>query len=210
MKDTANEGFARHVQHVLMQTGDYPGPLDGWAGARTRAAFDAAMARAGRAGAPVAAPAAPVAAPMIRQGSAGHPVREIIVHCSATRPEWFAGRSLQDKIHEIDRWHRMNGWQGIGYHWLIDRDGKIAAGRPETQIGAHVVGRNSGTIGVCLIGGHGSSERDPFNRNFTADQDKALRQLIREISNRTQITTVSGHNQYAAKACPGFHVPSWI
>jgi peptidoglycan LD-endopeptidase CwlK len=61
MKDTANEGFARHVQHVLMQTGDYPGPLDGWAGARTRAAFDAAMARAGRAGAPDAPLTASVA-----------------------------------------------------------------------------------------------------------------------------------------------------
>jgi hypothetical protein len=209
MKYRANEAFARHVQNTLLGTGDYPGPLDGWAGAKTRAAFDAMAARAGAKAAPVAAPVEP-AAPMIYQGSKRHPVREIIVHCSATRPDWFAGRSIMDKVHEIDRWHRGNGWAGIGYHWLIDRDGKVAAGRPETTVGAHVVGRNSGTLGVCLIGGHGSSERDPFNRNFTPEQDNALRQLIREISNRTQITTISGHNQYAAKACPGFHVPSWL
>lgn len=138
-------------------------------------------------------------------------LNEIIVHCSATRPEWWSGRSTTAKVAEIRRWHvRGNGWKDIGYHYLIDRNGVVATGRPLEQVGAHVQGRNTGTIGICLIGGHGSSENDRFDQHFTAAQEFALRKLIDDLRGRfPSIKAVSGHNQYAAKACPGFNVPAW-
>ena len=121
------------------------------------------------------------------------------------------GRSFADQVAEIRRWHvEGNGWRDIGYHHLIGRRGERAPGRPETAIGAHVIGRNQGTIGICLIGGHGSSERDRFADHFTQAQEKTLRDLIADIGSRTAIDIVAGHNQYAAKACPGFQVPSWL
>lgn len=186
---------------------------DGLAGPDTRGAAEAWLA-AGMtpAPAPVVAPAAPKpsTSAMIYQGSARHPVREIVVHCAATRPDWMAGRSIAEKRAEIRLWHLANGWKDIGYHWIIDRPGTVLAGRPETTIGAGVAGHNSGVIHVCLIGGHGSAETDSFARNFTPQQDITLRQMIEAISSRTGITRISGHNEYAAKACPGFNVPLWL
>ena len=93
---------------------------------------------------------------------------------------------------------------------MIGRGGEHTAGRPETAIGSHVAGRNNGTIGICLIGGHGSSERDRFANHFTRAQEQTLRELIAEIGSRTALDLITGHNQYAAKACPGFNVPSWL
>jgi N-acetylmuramoyl-L-alanine amidase len=138
-------------------------------------------------------------------------LNEIIVHCSATRPDWMRDAKTSAKVAEIRRWHVADrGWKDIGYHYLIDRDGTVAYGRPLAQIGAHVAGRNTGTIGVCLIGGHGSSEKDKFRDNFTQAQERSLQKVIADLmSTHPTITRVSGHNQWAAKACPGFNVPSW-
>ena len=102
------------------------------------------------------------------------------------------------KRKEIDRWHREErGWRKIGYHHLIDRDGAILPGRAETEIGAGVEGHNRGVIHICLIGGAGSSATDPFERNFTAAQDRALRGLIDAIRAETAITRITGHNDHA-------------
>lgn len=71
-------------------------------------------------------------------------------------------------------------------------------------------GHNRGVIHICLIGGAGSTATDSFERNFTAAQDQALRGLIDAIRARTVITRITGHNDHAAKACPGFVVRTWI
>lgn len=142
-------------------------------------------------------------------------IDEIVVHCSATKPAWMQGKSLAAKVAEIKRWHtdpkpRGRGWSDIGYHYLIDRDGTVMVGRPVERTGAHTRGHNRKTIGVCLIGGHGSSADDDFSENFTASQDKRLNAFIAELKRRhPTIAKVSGHNQYAAKACPGFNVMIW-
>jgi N-acetylmuramoyl-L-alanine amidase len=139
------------------------------------------------------------------------PIREIIVHCTATRPEWWATRSLAQKIAEVRVWHvRDRGWKDIGYHFLIDRDGKTGEGRPLGEVGAHVQGRNTGTIGIALFGGHGSAKTDKFADHFTREQDAALRALIADLQRRFGPVPVTGHNQYAAKACPGFDAPAWF
>ena len=147
---------------------------------------------------------------MIFQGTARYAVTEIILHCADTRPEWMAERPLAEKVAEIRRWHvQARGWRDIGYHWVIDRDGAVAIGRPEAVIGAHVEGHNRGTIGICLVGGYGASADEPFAKNFTAAQAAAAKRLIAEIKARAAIRKVSGHNEYAAKACPGFRAAAW-
>lgn len=137
-------------------------------------------------------------------------ITEIIVHCTATRPEWWAAQPLEAKIAEVRRWHVSDRrWRDIGYHFLIDRNGKIGNGRPLAQTGAHVQGRNTGTIGIALFGGHGSAETDAFGDNFTRDQERALRSLLADLQRDFGPVPVTGHNQYSAKACPGFNVPRW-
>lgn len=138
-------------------------------------------------------------------------ITEAIVHCTATRADWWATRSTSQKVKEIRRWHvEDRGWSDIGYHYLIDRDGTVAEGRSMDRDGAHVQGHNTGTIGISLFGGHGSSENDPFEANFTPEQDKALRKLLADLQQKYGFTKVTGHNEYAAKACPGFNVSRWL
>lgn len=138
-------------------------------------------------------------------------ITEIILHCSATRPNWMHDAGTAAKVAEIRRWHMQDrGWRDIGYHFIVDRDGSVALGRPIEQTGSHVKGRNAGTIGVCLIGGHGSSAYDDFSENFTQAQDKAARGLIADLRERFGNVPVSGHNDYAAKACPGFKADKWL
>jgi hypothetical protein len=209
------------AQRVLMGVGHNPGKLDGWWGAKTADAMHRALAAGSveLVARPVNAegvtpagqgvtPPAPVPA-ALRFPAVSRPLREIIVHCTATRPEWMAGRPVADKVAEVWRWHLAQGWRDIGYHYLIDRDGAIAPGRPLGEVGAHVMNRNIGTVGVALIGGHGSASTDQFAKNFTAAQDVALRQLIAALQAQFGPLALSGHNEWAAKACPGFNVKAW-
>lgn len=140
------------------------------------------------------------------------PINEIIIHCTDTRPNWWADKSPQEKVAEIRRWHVQDrGWSDIGYHFVIDRDGTVVVGRPVEKSGAHTKGHNADSIGISLMGGHGSASSDAFDDHFTIDQDEALRKLIDRLrSQYPSITKISGHNQYAPKACPGFSVPNWI
>lgn len=55
----------------------------------------------------------------------------IIIHCSAVRP------SQTSSAQQIDSWHRKRGWSGIGYHYVVRRDGTVERGRPEAKVGAH-------------------------------------------------------------------------
>lgn len=196
------------IQTGLRDLGYSPGPVDGLFGGKTKGAVQSWLAAGGIA---VKSVLKAETAAMLCQGTARYPVHEVVVHCSATRPDWMAGAGLPAQFAEIRRWHMQDrGWRNIGYHWVIGRDGKVLAGRPETEIGAHVVDHNRGTIGICLIGGHGSTERDRFAQHFTPAQDITLRQLLQGIGMRAQIRRISGHNEYAAKACPGFTVSKWL
>lgn len=143
----------------------------------------------------------------------------ITVHCSDTRPDWMADKSGADRVAEIKRWHvEDNGWRDIGYNHIIDRDGTVYNGRDIDgdgdafeEVGAHAKGHNSSSVGVCLIGGHGSSATDAFSDNFTEAQNKALRAYILDAMDYyPTIKRVQGHNEISSKACPGFHVPTWV
>lgn len=149
---------------------------------------------------------------MIYQGKARYPVTGIFIHCTATPSDWRQKDTPQQRVEAIRQMHiKERGWSDIGYHWLIDRDGTVLPGRPETQIGAHVAGHNAGTIGISLFGGLTSKTHDPFVKNYTATQEAALRSLIEDIKMRTEIKRIRGHNEVdSGKACPGFWVPDWL
>lgn len=101
----------------------------------------------------------------------------IVIHHSATRKESDIGAAT------IDRWHKERGWKGIGYHWVIRRDGRVEKGRNSGTVGAHVKGYNAISEGVCLIGGLGEHNDQP-EANYTLAQKTALRTLIGELRKR--------------------------
>lgn len=124
-------------------------------------------------------------------------ITEIIVHCSATA----GGRDF--RAADIDRWHRAQGWDGIGYHYVVDLDGTIETGRDIEKAGAHCLGHNAHSIGVCYIGGCASDGKTPKDTRTGAQKD-ALLKLLRLLRTAYPKATIHGHRDFAAKACPSF------
>jgi hypothetical protein len=123
-------------------------------------------------------------------------LNEIIVHCTATKE----GDNVTSA--DIRRWHKAKGWSDIGYHYVVRLDGTIEEGRPLTVAGAHCVGHNADTIGVVYVGGLDKNGKAADTR--TAAQKRALRILINGLKKTYNIKKVSGHRDYANKACPCF------
>lgn len=126
-------------------------------------------------------------------------IDEIINHCTAT-PE---GRDYT--VDDVRAWHKARGFSDVGYHYLIHLNGKISIGRPIGQVGAHVEGHNTGTIGVSYFGGVTSDGSKPKDTRTEAQRNSML-WLNRQLAKKFKVKKITGHNQYANKACPSFDV----
>lgn len=101
---------------------------------------------------------------------------------------------------EIHQWHQNQGWSGIGYHYVIRKDGTVERGRPRITIGAHAEGYNSRSIGINVVG--------DFEQAQPKDaQIESAAQLIAELADIYGLTptpeTVVGHRDLMATTCPG-------
>ena len=74
-------------------------------------------------------------------------INKIIIHHSATEDTMDIG------VKTIREWHLARKWNDIGYHYVIRLDGTCEVGRPIDKIGAHCKGQNTGSIGLCCVGG---------------------------------------------------------
>lgn len=96
----------------------------------------------------------------------------------------------------IEQWHMAKGWEGIGYTYVIEKDGTIAKGRPETYHGAHTVNYNSKSIGICMSGN--------FDATYpTKAQEESFKTLYKDISKRYKNLKVYPHRKFANKTCFG-------
>lgn len=130
-------------------------------------------------------------------------IDRLIIHCAATKPGMDIG------VMEIDSWHRQRGWSGIGYHHVIRIFGEIETGRDISQVGAHVAGHNTGSIGVCLVGGVADDGRPAAN--FTDSQWASLGDYIKKFRKEYPHATIHGHNEFdKGKACPSFDVQKYL
>jgi N-acetylmuramoyl-L-alanine amidase len=120
----------------------------------------------------------------------------LVVHCSDTKD------TLNLSAIDLHKMHLAFGWDGIGYHKIITRSGKIENGRPEYWIGAHVKGKNEISLGVCLIG----------RNKFTKKQYLALERVLKKWKSLYPRAKVVGHRDTGNtdKTCPNFDVTSWI
>ena len=124
-------------------------------------------------------------------------INKIIIHCSATKE----GNNVTAST--IDQWHKDRGWRGIGYHYVVALDGTIEYGRSIYDTGAHVKNHNEGSIGICYIGGLGSSMEQKDTR--TPEQKESLLLLLKTLKKMHPEATIHGHNEFSAKACPCFN-----
>jgi hypothetical protein len=108
---------------------------------------------------------------------------------------------------QIHGWHLGNGWSGIGYHYVIRKDGTIERGRPEWAIGSHAYGENSHTIGIHLSG--------DFEQAYpTEDQLDRCGALIADICDRYGIPIdrnhIVGHGELMSTDCPGTNLQAYL
>jgi N-acetylmuramoyl-L-alanine amidase len=131
-------------------------------------------------------------------------ITHIVLHYSATYDDEDLGAV------DIDRMHKARGWSGIGYHYVIRLDGTVEKGRPDSIVGAHVGGQNSGKLGICCIGG--LTRATGPNKGVdtrTRAQTESLVALIRALLDKHPGAKVVGHRDLAATQCPGFDVIPW-
>ena len=112
-------------------------------------------------------------------------------------------------VAKVTEWHTQRGFDTIGYHYLIKRDGTLQVGRDEDVVGAHAVAVNGTSIGIALVGG-GPPEMG-WEDNFKPIQFQTLKSIITKLKDKYNIEKIIGHYQVDdSKECPSFDVPKWL
>lgn len=144
-------------------------------------------------------------------------ITHVIMHCSDSE---FGDAAL------IRSWHLARGWADIGYHKVVlngfitkgafnrSRNGEIQDGRPlnednfisPEEVGAHTLGYNARSIGICLIG----------VKSFSAQQFIAATGLVYALCYKHKIpqANILGHcetesGKAEGKTCPNFDM-NWF
>lgn len=103
-------------------------------------------------------------------------------------------------VEQIHQWHLDRGWCGIGYHYFVRKDGSIYKGRPDCAIGAHCLGYNTNSLGVC-------AEGDFMQESMPEVQKNAIIELVSYLKNKYSIIDVKGHKELNSTDCPGNNYP---
>lgn len=141
----------------------------------------------------------------------------IFIHCSASKPSVHVDAAV------IRRWHKARKFDDIGYNLVITRSGVAQIGRSLEDVGAHVVGYNHNSLGICLAGGLNEITGKAEN-NFTASQFATLKTWVRALKTVWPTARVLGHRDASPdknkdgiidsrdwlKECPCFDVAQWM
>jgi hypothetical protein len=137
------------------------------------------------------------------------PVTHLVIHHSAGTNEANDWAAIVRAIWDLHV--NGNGWSDIGYNWLIDPEGRVYEGRSNDAIGAHFCAKNTGTVGICVMG------------NFTNEAPKgaAVESLVDLLSwkacaydidplgeayhasSAEILPDIIGHRDGCSTACPG-------
>jgi N-acetylmuramoyl-L-alanine amidase/FlgD Ig-like domain len=154
---------------------------------------------------------------------AGH-VYFAVVHHTAGSNAYSAAQSPAI-VRAIQLYHvKGNGWNDIGYNFLVDKYGQVFEGRiggiERNVVGAHAQGFNYGSTGIAMIGNYGSTSITPAAR-------RALVQLLAwrldvahvdplsivnwssggnpkyPLGTHLKLRAISGHRDTGFTSCPG-------
>jgi len=120
----------------------------------------------------------------------------LIIHHTAG-----SGAPANITFEAVDRFHRQQGWDMIGYHYFIAWDGTLTRGRHDLQPGAHTKenGLNYMSLGICLAGNFDVYLPSPA-------QVRTLRHLLKAKMAEYSIpaTSIYPHRKFTdTKSCYG-------
>ena len=124
-------------------------------------------------------------------------INYIAIHCTATQPETSIA-SIQNY------WKNNLGWKNPGYHYIIDRFGKVVNLLPIELVSNGVQGYNSQTINISYVGGIDKSGKPKDTR--TEAQKQSILKLLKELRVKFPKAKIQGHRDFpnVKKACPSF------
>ena len=141
-------------------------------------------------------------------------ITEVVAHWTATYTNQDIGA---EEVHE---WHKKKGWSGIGYHYIIRRDGRIQRGRPLSKEGAHASdnGHNKYSIGISFAAGYNcpSGTKNPNKYisadSITAEQMKSFDMFMGAFYDEWPGGQAWGHvdTDNKGKTDPGFSVAEYV
>lgn len=106
-------------------------------------------------------------------------------------------------VRDVDNWHRLR-WPGfvsragyhVGYHYVCEWDGTITQTREDDEEGAHVIGMNRASLGVCFMGN--GDLHLPSQEQITA-----WNSLYAKLRKKYPNIPTYPHRKYANKTCHG-------
>ncbi len=114
-----------------------------------------------------------------------------------------SGNRGSNKPTEIESKHMVErGWDNVGYHYLITREGTIYEGTKLGFKGIHVGGANTGKIGVLIMGDYHHQFWD-IDDDLSKTQLAAAITLLSTLKSRLEISELGGHRDYGKTDCPG-------
>ena len=151
-------------------------------------------------------------------------IRQVIVHHTAGTNDYTRAQAPAI-VRGIQLYHvRSNGWNDIGYNFLVDRFGTVYEGRyggiDRNVVGAHAKGFNTGSVGVAVLGSYDEQGITPAARAALAGVI-AWRLDLAHVDPLTTLTAISagsdrfpagipvflravaGHRDTGLTACPG-------
>ena len=126
------------------------------------------------------------------------PKTEVIVIHHAGFPDGDKDSSAE-AIHKFHQ--ETNGWAGIGYHYVIRKDGTIEQGRRPQMVGAHAYHHNMNSIGICVAGNFEVAKIKP-------EQMESLKLLTAWLCQKYKLNpmkdgVIVGHRDFNDTSCPG-------
>lgn len=114
----------------------------------------------------------------------------------------FPDGDKDSSAEEIHKFHQqVNGWAGIGYHYVIRKDGRIEQGRRPQMVGAHALHHNKNSVGICVAGNFNVAKP-----NYK--QLDSLKLLTAWLCQRYKLNpmkdgVIVGHKNLNDTTCPG-------
>ena len=141
--------------------------------------------------------AGPMPSRLDRMGS----INRITVHHEGIKPRWFSDFGSTARHLELLRHSHVKSrrFGDIGYHYIIDRNGRIWEGRPIAYQGAHAGGANNRhNIGVMVLGNFDRQQPTGYQLSTLVD---TIRKLQRQY--RIPVSRVYTHQELSPTRCPG-------
>ncbi len=132
-------------------------------------------------------------------------LRFAIVHHTAGRTSYTRAEAAAI-VKGIQLYHvQGNGWNDIGYNFLVDRFGTVYEGRhggiDRNVVGAHALGFNTGSVGVAVLGTFGGAAPPKAAQDALASL-LAWRLDLAHVDPLSKLTVISGGSEKFAPGAP--------